>query len=109
MYKIYSNIKQRRLMLGMSQSALAEKMGYSDKGMISKIENGQIDLSYSKILEFAKVLGTTPGALMGWENENDLPTLDDKQVELLRLYANCDAVHLQSAVLLLKDGQQPPE
>lgn len=108
MHKIYSNIKARRLELNMSQSALAEKTGYSDKGMISRIENGQIDISYSKILDFAKALLTTPQSLMGWDTE--LPTtLSDEQAVLVKLASNCDSEHYQSAVLLLKDGQQPAE
>lgn len=64
MYILYQNIKQRRIQLGMSQSELARRVGYSDKGMISKIESGRIDLPYSKIIDFARVLGTTPVELI---------------------------------------------
>ena len=108
MYQIYKNIKDRRIALGMSQTTLAEKMGYLDKSMISRIENGQIDLAYSKVLEFAKVLNTTPSELMGWKEE--MPTtLDDGQRELLSLYANCEHNHRESAVHLLELGQLPPD
>lgn len=71
MLDLYKNIKQRRTELGLSQSELAEKIGYSDKSMISRIESGMIDLSQSKIIEFANILNTTPGALMGWEIKID--------------------------------------
>lgn len=70
MLKIYENIKKRRLALGMTQEQLAKKMGYSDKGMISRIEKGQVDISYSKIVEFAEVLRTEPGELMGWDDDS---------------------------------------
>lgn len=66
MLKLYSNIKKRRLELHMTQDQLALKMGYSDKGMISKIEKGLVDISYSKILEFSDVLNIDPVSLMGW-------------------------------------------
>lgn len=66
---LYSNIKRRRTELGMTQDELAKKMGYSEKSMISKIENGKIDLPQSKIVEFANALGTTPSILMGWRED----------------------------------------
>ncbi len=67
MLQLYSNIKARRLALHMTQSELAEKMGYSGKSMIAKIEAGQIDIPQSKILRFAQVLEVSPGDLMGWD------------------------------------------
>lgn len=70
MNKIYENIKKRRLELNMTQEQLAEKMGYSDKTMISKIEKGQIDISYSKIIAFAEVLKVEPEDLMGWTDQD---------------------------------------
>lgn len=69
MLKLYENIKKRRLELHMSQQRLAELTGYADKSMIAKIEKGQIDLSQSKLELFAKVLGVTPGELLGPTDE----------------------------------------
>ena len=66
MLELYNNIKKRRLDLGLTQSDLAKKLGYSDKTMISKIENGMVDMPQSKIIKIAEVLHTTPGYLMGW-------------------------------------------
>lgn len=65
MLQIYSNIKTRRKQLGYTQTELAKKLGYADKSMIAKIEKGQVDLSQSKIMAFAKALETTASALMG--------------------------------------------
>ena len=82
MLKLYSNIKTRRMMLGMTQTQLAEKMGYADKGMISKIEKGKVDLPYSKILQFADVLKVHPAELMGWKDRNDSnEEVTDKNIE----------------------------
>lgn len=69
MLELYKNIKTLRLALGLTQEDLAAKMGYSDKSMISKIEAGKVDLPQTKILEFAGVLNTTAGDLMGWEEQ----------------------------------------
>ena len=65
MLSIYVNIKNRRLELGLSQTELALKLGYKDKTMISKIEAGRVDLPYSKVLAFAKVLEMDPRDLIG--------------------------------------------
>ena len=62
-------IKKRREELGMTQEELAEKLGYKSRSSINKIESGINDLPQSKIVEFAKVLKTTPSYLMGWEDE----------------------------------------
>lgn len=72
MEKIYENIKKLRLELGMSQEELARKTGYSDRSSIAKIESGKVDLTNSKIVDFAKALNTTPSALMGWTTYDDL-------------------------------------
>ena len=68
MIDLYSNIKKRREELRMTQTALAERTGYADKTMISKIEKGLIDLPQSKIILFASALQTTPRELMGWDD-----------------------------------------
>lgn len=68
MLDLYTNIKLKRLENGWTQSELAKKMGYSDKSMIAKIENGKVDLPQSKIKSFADVLGCSVSDLMGWDN-----------------------------------------
>ena len=59
------NIKRLRKQNKMTQTELALKVGYTDRSSIAKIEAGQVDLSETKIAQFAKVLGTTPSELMG--------------------------------------------
>lgn len=65
MLELYENIRALRFYHCMTQSELAEKTGYRDKGMISRIERGLVDLPISKIELFAKALGTDPIKLMG--------------------------------------------
>lgn len=78
MTEIGKNIMQRRKALGMTQEELAKKMGYKSKSTINKIENGTNDIPQSKIVNFAQVLETTPGALMGWEKiEKKADTITD--------------------------------
>jgi transcriptional regulator with XRE-family HTH domain len=64
-------IKNLRLNKGLSQSELAELVGYKDKTAIAKIEAGKVDLPQSKIYALAKALSTTPSYLFG--DLNDAP------------------------------------
>lgn len=66
---LYSNIKKRRLELGLSQEELAQKVGYKDRTSIAKIESGKIDIPQSKITAFATALSIEPTALMGYSDE----------------------------------------
>lgn len=70
MLDLYKNIKNLREAKGLSQDDLAKLTGYTSRSSIAKIEKGEVDLQQSKILAFAKALGTTPGKLMGL-TEND--------------------------------------
>lgn len=69
MTKIGKNIMRRRKEIGMTQEELAQKMGYKSKSSINKIELGKSDMPQSKIERFAKALNTTPGDLMGLDEE----------------------------------------
>ena len=87
MLDLYKNIKMCRLSRGWSQTDLANKVGYSDKSMISKIEKGAVDLSQSQIVKFAEVFSVSPCDLFG---DTDTPaagsTLSKDQEELLCKY-----------------------
>lgn len=65
-------IRQRRLQLNMSQQELADKLGYTSRSTINKIENNANNLRQTKIVEFAKVLQTTPIELMGWSDVDEI-------------------------------------
>ena len=67
--KIGERIKIRRQELEWSQRELAAKMNYSHHSTLARIENGQIDVRQSKIVQFAEVLGVSVSYLMGWEEE----------------------------------------
>ena len=61
-------IKKLREELKMSQTTLAEKVGYKDKTAIAKIEAGKVDLPQSKISAFVKALNTSTSYLFGDTN-----------------------------------------
>ena len=59
-----ANIRSLRKQRGWNQETLAKKTGYADKSMISRIENGSVDLPQSSIMQFAEVFDVEPGALL---------------------------------------------
>lgn len=60
-------IKSLREEMKISQSTLAEMVGYKDKTAIAKVEAGKVDLPQSKISAFAKALNTSTSYLFGDE------------------------------------------
>lgn len=70
---IYERIKDLREKKGMTQEDLAIKVGYKTRSAINKIEAGIRDINQTQIVAFAKALGTTPGYLMGWEDDETDP------------------------------------
>jgi len=71
MIELYKNIKDLREQKGLSQDELAKLTGYTSRSSIAKIEKGEVDLTRSKIIAFAKALDTTPGNLIGWCKTSD--------------------------------------
>lgn len=90
MLELYRNIKQLREEKGLSQDELARLTGYTSRSSIAKIEKGEVDLQQSKILAFAKALGTTLGKLMGLtesDSTSALPTnFDDEESNIIDVY-----------------------
>lgn len=68
---IGQRIRMKREELGISQEELALKAGYKSRSSINKIEKDGRGLPQSKILLIAKALDTTPGYLMGWDNDEN--------------------------------------
>jgi len=68
----------------MSQLELALAVGYQGRSAISKVENGERDISQSMIIKYANALGVTPTFLLYGENytkEKNAPVAyDDKYV-----------------------------
>ena len=86
---IGEKIKARRLELGMSQRELARKMGYSGNSTLNRIENGTVDVTQAKVVQFAKVLNVSIAYLMDWEEDKKIPTdknLTDGDKLLLELF-----------------------
>ena len=114
MLKLYENIRELRKKNHWTQEELAIKLNYTDRSTIAKIEAGKVDLSQSKIIEFAKVFGVEPGDLMGWDDEVYYTTLQNesdeiaKAKELYKLYEQVSPEVQQAVELMLKSAQPKP-
>lgn len=53
---IGNNIKRARELKGFTQDELAKRMGYKSRSTIARIENGDNDVSQSKLKKFAEIL-----------------------------------------------------
>ena len=110
--EIGEKIKQKRVQLGWSQRELAAKMGYNNNSTIARIENGQVDIPQSRIVQFSKVLGVTIGYLMGWDDvqkNNDILSdvvirarTDSEFFEALKCIYELDRDKLSSLLSFLK-------
>ncbi|MDE7322400.1 MAG: helix-turn-helix domain-containing protein [Lachnospiraceae bacterium] len=77
MIELYRNIRSLREQRGLSQDELAKMTGYTSRSSIAKIEKGEVDLTRSKILAFAKALNIAPGILMGWCSTSDINNIQE--------------------------------
>lgn len=67
-------IKRKREELGLSQEALAKRMGLKSKSSVSRIENSGDDITLKDVERIAEALGCSPLELMGWiYDPADLP------------------------------------
>ena len=82
---IGERIKNRRIELGLTQTELAERMGYTSRTSICTVEKDKEDLTTTRIRKFAKALETTPSYLMGWEDKKidlNITVSDDERILL---------------------------
>lgn len=70
MKTVGQRIREKRESLNMSQEELALKLGYKSRSSINKIEIDGRSVPQNKIKDIAQALETTPGYIMGWEDEN---------------------------------------
>jgi transcriptional regulator with XRE-family HTH domain len=79
-------IKRKREELGLSQEALAKRMGLKSKSSVSRIENSGDDITLKDVERIAEALGCSPLELMGWiYDPTDLPPHIQRYVHYFNL------------------------
>lgn len=84
----FERIKMLRKQKGWSQDTLAQRAGYTDRSMISKIEKGGVDLQRSQLIKFAEIFDVSPSWLLGSVEEQQEE--DDGLEELIAKYKQLD-------------------
>lgn len=75
--EVGERIKLRREQLNMTQEELAQKVGYTSRSSVAKVESNANGMVQSKLLLFANALKTTPAYLLGWEEHETEQTKED--------------------------------
>jgi len=84
-------IKDLREKQGISQVDLAEKIGVS-KQTLYKYENGIVtNIPSDKIESIAKVLGTDPQTIMGWEEKSNIGAVFTDHIRMVPVYESVSA------------------
>ena len=65
-------IRTLREKQGMSQEALAQRLGYKDRSSIAKIESGKVDLNQSRLERIAEVFSVPVSHLLGLRSMPDM-------------------------------------
>ncbi len=68
MKTIPQRIRTLRQRQGMTQEALARRLGYTDRSSIAKLEAGRVDISQSKLLQLAEIFQIPVQELLGLES-----------------------------------------
>jgi len=68
-----SIIRALREKQGLSQEALAARLGYKDRSSIAKIESGKVELSQGKLEQLSEIFRVSVPTLLGHREEQRLP------------------------------------
>lgn len=109
---IGENIKNLRISKGMSQAALAEKIGET-RQTLWKYESGTVtNIPVVKIEALAEALSCDPSELLGWEQEGNVereifmeeraPYLTRKEAEMLENFQSLNRENKDKMLLEIK-------
>lgn len=110
MLKWYEKIKVLRKRSGWSQTELAQRVGYTDKSMISKIEKGSVDIPRSQVVKFAEVFNITASELIGEAAPEVSTVLDDLEKVIISNFRKLSPQNKKAVSVLIKtmaDNDEP--
>lgn len=111
--KINEIIKQRRIELGLTLKDIAKALNVSES-TVSRYESSEIqNMGIDKIEALSKILKCSPGYLMGWITEKELPTTEqsitDKEKELLSYYNQLNDLGKDEAIKRVSELSEIPK
>lgn len=102
-------VKALRIARGMSQDELAQRLGYTNRSSINKIELGKNDLPRNKVAQLAAILGVEP--IEFFKDDEAVPDVvpdvvqDDIIVEIEKL-SGSNRARLEAYLRALLDSQE---
>lgn len=105
--KFGERVRTRRIELGLSQEELAQRLGYTSRSTINKIENGTNDVVQTRVVDFANALHTTIAYLMAWDEmpgvfyNTLVPDLNDLETEIIKALRKSDKLTRQMVLRTL--------
>lgn len=102
-------IRTKRLELGLSQAELAEKVGYTSRASINKIEKGLVDVPRSKLFAIAKALHVSPAWLLGFPDELPLIEPLPEMVDITPALEAMQEIFDRQRILFDAAGDATPE
>lgn len=81
-------LKQLRMEKGLTQSELAEMLGYSDKSAVAQIERDHFELNQEKIKQYAEIFNVSVLDIMGFEPDGSIEI-----EELSKIYMSLSETH----------------
>ena len=92
--------------MNISQTTLAERVGYKDKTSIAKVEAGKVDLPQSKLIAFAKALNTNPSYFFNEINNESVEPLTEKDIRTSYVFSPNEIEHIEKYRKLDERGKE---
>lgn len=106
--RLYENIRTLRIEKGLTQDELATMVGYKSRASITHVENGDINLSQQKIIEFAKALEVSPIDLVGWSEEHGV-ALSKEERQLIHRFRHLNKKGRETAMQRIEELTMIPK
>lgn len=104
---IGNNIRKARELKGLTQDELAKRMGYKSRSTIARIENGDNDVSQSKLKKFAEILDVSIDFLL--DDGKDKASVSRPKGVRIPVLGNVAAGIPITAVTDVEDWEEIPE
>lgn len=103
--EVGERIRKRREELNMTQDELAQKVGYTSRSSVAKVEANANGMVQSKLIKFANALQTTPAYLLGWE-ETTVKKNDTIADIILQIRSDEELLELVKGICNLPEEQR---
>lgn len=106
--EVGERIRRRREELKMTQDELAQKVGYTSRSSVAKVEANANGMVQSKLILFAEALQTTPAYLLGWTEASatEYQKADTISDIIIKLRSDDELLEIVKDVCNLSDEQR---